>query len=854
MRIFNKFIESKKEPSNKNDIWFDGSVFRIYKEEEWQAFTVNLNDANEIAKLKDELYEFLYDEAKPTVEEVKQAAATIQEYVDKAINALVLAQQSLVNSENAITEATALKSQTEQLIEQGNIVVENANKATDNANETSSNIKAIWDDLFVEINNSIASANEAASNANTVAETIDSKITQKVEPILNLLNTLPFFYLNEDYTKIIKGEAVRTEEFIRDVSGHNYLISYYGDMYYINDGLNIVAIIPSTISYIELETSRWYISNSSFKYDEESNKYESSGFYGFIPVRLLLDGTGSFSDVLFPHSGGHNMILKTEQELTEEEKAQVKKNLDIKDAEPYDDTALKKALEDKVDKVDGLGLSEENYTYEEKEKLAGLENYNDTALKEQLTELSEEVVHIKGGENALSVMWQELSNSRTWCFNLNLDDIDNIIKVAWSDNEYTLKAKGLNADGSESGYGADDWYWLDGTPHTGLDVKDKVDGYLSFNSADILAAYPNTTKLQVVARVGTSHNSITSDDCNNTYDIEKLSFKSAKMYNDIIVKVGKNGDFTSISAALTYLSQYYPLYKYGGVNAEIRILSGTIINEQILVVGADYSWITITYEDYQPNALVYDEVAEKIAKGEILYDTTSGYNSVKVDASKWSRNGITHDTRGDLCLFRAEDGGRLPSIGCVFKLQVENAYGVAGICCNRGSSCVVKTLCGFIGFKDGVISNNESSITIREGITMNCARWGCHARHNGEVSARSVIAVGCASNPAFASEYAALCSNRIADLDGREAWVSAGTIAFRIEHCSRMNCNGTNIIGDETTTIYATAAAVGNFYEMACTCPIAINYSLGSSLVLGTYDIEGSYTYNAVSKNGILYR
>ena len=176
MRIFNKFIESKKEPSNKNDIWFDGSVFRIYKEEEWQAFTVNLNDANEIAKLKDELYEFLYDEAKPTVEEAKQAAATIQEYVDKAIDALVLAQQSLANSESAITEATALKSQTEQLIEQGNIVVENANKATDNANETSSNIKAIWDDLFVEINNSIASANEAAINANTAAETIDSKV------------------------------------------------------------------------------------------------------------------------------------------------------------------------------------------------------------------------------------------------------------------------------------------------------------------------------------------------------------------------------------------------------------------------------------------------------------------------------------------------------------------------------------------------------------------------------------------------------------------------------------------------------------------------------------------------------
>lgn len=39
MRIFNKIIESNKEPSNYNDIWFDGISFKIYKEGEWQAIT-----------------------------------------------------------------------------------------------------------------------------------------------------------------------------------------------------------------------------------------------------------------------------------------------------------------------------------------------------------------------------------------------------------------------------------------------------------------------------------------------------------------------------------------------------------------------------------------------------------------------------------------------------------------------------------------------------------------------------------------------------------------------------------------------------------------------------------------------
>lgn len=39
MKIFNKTIWSKEEPINKNDIWFDGTSFRIYKDGEWQAIT-----------------------------------------------------------------------------------------------------------------------------------------------------------------------------------------------------------------------------------------------------------------------------------------------------------------------------------------------------------------------------------------------------------------------------------------------------------------------------------------------------------------------------------------------------------------------------------------------------------------------------------------------------------------------------------------------------------------------------------------------------------------------------------------------------------------------------------------------
>ena len=51
MKILNKFIWSKKEPLNKNDIWFDGSTWRMYTEEAWQSFTLPVDAADKVAKV-----------------------------------------------------------------------------------------------------------------------------------------------------------------------------------------------------------------------------------------------------------------------------------------------------------------------------------------------------------------------------------------------------------------------------------------------------------------------------------------------------------------------------------------------------------------------------------------------------------------------------------------------------------------------------------------------------------------------------------------------------------------------------------------------------------------------------------
>lgn len=63
----------------------------------------------------------------------------------------------------------------------------------------------------------------------------------------------------------------------------------------------------------------------------------------------------------------------------------------------YDDTAIWEALNDKVDKEEGKGLSDENFTTEEKQKLAGLENYDDSGIKKDIEDLSKKVEDLEQG-------------------------------------------------------------------------------------------------------------------------------------------------------------------------------------------------------------------------------------------------------------------------------------------------------------------------------------------------------------------------------------------------------------------------------------------------------------------------
>ena len=71
--------------------------------------------------------------------------------------------------------------------------------------------------------------------------------------------------------------------------------------------------------------------------------------------------------------------------------------------------------------------------------------------------------------------------------------------------------------------------------------------------------------------------SITFPDLSGAYDV------SSTFDETTTVTVGTGGDYTTLGEAITALSEKYPIYAPQGLGVYVKILSGTVINEQIAV-------------------------------------------------------------------------------------------------------------------------------------------------------------------------------------------------------------------------------------------------------------------------------
>lgn len=315
--------------------------------------------------------------------------------------------------------------------------------------------------------------------------------------------------------------------------------------------------------------------------------------------------------------------------------------------------------------------------------------------------------------------------------------------------------------------------------------------------------------------------SITFPDLSGAYDV------SSTFDETTTVTVGTGGDYATLGEAVTALSEKYPIYAPQGLGVYVKILSGTVINEQIAVCGTDLSYITIIAEDAEVSVNV------------------DGFTDQGLDA---------HDLRSNAGAFiGGENGAGLPTVGCVFKVtQNTSNIKVVGYFANRSSKGVVKDDSGFDGFYDGVISNNESSVTIRNGIARNCTRYGVHARHNGEVSARSCDITN-------SGMYGGYC-DRAANLDVREAIATGSAIAVNGEHASNICAAGCHALNCGKIAIAKTGAIVDcSLMEISGTTTSVFTVEDGG--IINAYSLKftdsgvpiANIPMNALDKKGVIW-
>ena len=114
-----------------------------------------------------------------------------------------------------------------------------------------------------------------------------------------------------------------------------------------------------------------------------------------------------------------------------------------------DNTKNKQDIANKVDKVEGKGLSTEDYTTAEKQKLAGLKNYDDTEIKQDIQEIDKDISNIKTEQTEQNKRIEQTNNS---LINITTEKSDNIHVEDSSNNVAKINVSGVSKQETREGY------------------------------------------------------------------------------------------------------------------------------------------------------------------------------------------------------------------------------------------------------------------------------------------------------------------------------------------------------------------------------------------------------------------
>lgn len=231
--------------------------------------------------------------------------------------------------------------------------------------------------------------------------------------------------------------------------------------------------------------------------------------------------------------------------------------------------------------------------------------------------------------------------------------------------------------------------------------------------------------------------------------VDDLGLKAGAVYG-----VGAGGDFDTINEALGVLSERRPAYAPGGFMTELRLLSGFVMAEQVLVAGINLGWITITGED-----------------AEHFID----------------RAYLTQQFGIRIPAFGVTDGGFLPTLNCLFTMmQTGAAADRCGVMAGNtggarvGSGAGVRNA-GADGancYAAGYISMSNSIFIGAGGNGLNCGGSTRASALGADLSDAGIAGVR--------ADYGAAVQVSSADLSG------AGTSGVDCRYGANVNCDSAN--------------------------------------------------------------
>ena len=161
--------------------------------------------------------------------------------------------------------------------------------------------------------------------------------------------------------------------------------------------------------------------------------------------------------------------------------------------------------------------------------------------------------------------------------------------------------------------------------------------------------------------------------------------------------VGTGGDYATLNSAIENVSLKYPQYKLSGVRVTLQLLTGFVMQEQLIVDGKDLGWITITAVDATTTV-------------------DPAYITVSADGTYAVFAGINHAT--------------LPKISAVFAFASYQA--IVGIYLKNGSSIVVDAG-GFNYAAMGINCRRVSNASVRDSSFQYCGH-GVYADENSHIA------------------------------------------------------------------------------------------------------------------------